>query len=88
MEGLEGSERRKTPRRRVLKGAQVSFRGLRAAIDCTIRDLSDNGARLIVESPVGVPDLFDLVQHGGAPRFCRVVWRTATQIGVEFLDAR
>ncbi len=85
MDVAGGSDRRRFPRRRVLKGARISFRGLRAAIDCTVRDLSEHGARLIVESPIGIPDRFDLVQPGCEPRFCRVVWRKATQIGVAFI---
>ncbi len=88
MEALKDPDRRRVPRRRVLKGAQISFRGLRAAIDCAVRDISEKGARLIVESPIGVPDRFDLVQNGVAPRFCRVVWRKSTQIGVEFIDSQ
>ncbi len=87
MEAPTHTEKRRFHRRRVLKGAQISFRGLRAAIDCIIRDITEQGARLAVESPVGVPDQFELVQSGAAPRFCRVVWRKATQIGVEFIDS-
>ncbi len=85
MEVSGGPERRRVRRRRVFKGARISFRGLRAAIDCTVHDFSEQGARLIVESPVGIPDRFDLVINGGPARFCCVVWRKATQIGVAFI---
>jgi len=70
----------------MLKGAQISFRGLSAAIDCTIRDYSETGASLNVESPIGAPDKFDLVRPGARARFCRVVWRKASRLGVQFLD--
>ena len=86
MEALKATERRQDRRQRVLKGGTIGFRGLRAAIDCAIRDISTSGARLLVESPIGVPDKFDLVVGGDQPRLCRVVWRKATQIGVEFLE--
>lgn len=86
MNDFAKAEKRRTPRRRALKGGQISFRERSAAIDCTIRDVSETGARLIVESPIGVPENFDLVQVGATARFCRVVWRKATQIGIEFLD--
>ena len=86
MTNLNFAERRKASRRRSLKGAQITFRGLRAAIDCTIRDYSETGARLVVASPIGIPEKFDLVQLGARTRFCRVVWCKSTQIGVEFLD--
>lgn len=55
MEVPGATQRRRISRRRVFKGAQISFRGLRAAIDCTIHDILELGARLVVESPIGVP---------------------------------
>lgn len=85
MEVAGATQRRRVSRRRVFKGAEISFRGLRATIDCTVHDISELGARLLVESPIGVPDRFDLVQHGCKPRLCRVVWRKPNQIGVEFI---
>jgi hypothetical protein len=77
-------ERRKETRRRVLKGAQIAFKGRGAVIDCMVRDLSDGGACLKVASPIGIPDTFELVLDLATVRHCRVVWRKATQIGVEF----
>jgi hypothetical protein len=77
-------ERRRTRRRRLFKGATISLNGLHTAIDCVIRDLSDAGARLGVENPVGVPDVFYLVVRGELVRKSRVVWRSARMIGVVF----
>ena len=74
---------RKTPRRRVLKLGRISFGG--AAIDCTVRNLSERGAALDVASPIGIPDTFILVlesEHDQRP--CRVVWRKESRIGVAF----
>ena len=71
-------------RRRVLKSGKIGFNG-GGAIDCVIRDMSERGACLKVASPVGVPDAFELVlDDNGYSRPCRVKWRKATQIGVEF----
>jgi hypothetical protein len=78
-------EKRNTARHRVFKRAQISFRGLHAAIDCVVRDFSDGGARLTVETSVGVPDRFELVRDGLPTKKCQVVWRHATQIGVQFI---
>jgi hypothetical protein len=77
-------ELRKVARHRVLKGARISFKGRGAAIDCTIRNMSDGGACLKVASPIGIPDTFDLMLDDAPPRPCRVTWRKATQIGVAF----
>jgi hypothetical protein len=49
-----------------------------------VRNLSDRGACLKVESPVGIPDTFDLVLDNAPVRSCRVIWRKATELGVEF----
>lgn len=75
---------RKEPRLRVLKAARIVFKGGGAVIDCTVRNLSDRGACLKVESPIGIPESFDLVLGHASVRSCRVAWRKATQIGVEF----
>ena len=37
-----------------------------------------------VESLIGIPDTFDLMLDNAPARRCRVTWRKATQIGVEF----
>jgi hypothetical protein len=77
-------ERRNEARRRALKKARIAFKGRSATIDCTVRNLSDRGACLNVESYIGIPDTFDLVLDNAPVRSCRVTWRKATQIGVEF----
>lgn len=77
-------EHRIVPRRRLLKGGKISF-GNGAAIDCTIRNLSESGAALEVDSPVGIPERFMLVveaDHRHLPS--RVIWRKETRIGVHF----
>jgi PilZ domain len=87
MEKTTQKERR-TGRRRALKAAQITFKGLKglgATIDCTIRDISESGACLKVESPVGIPDDFVLAVGGVPTHRCRLLWRKASQIGVEFI---
>jgi hypothetical protein len=71
-------------RRRALKRARITFKGRCATIDCTVLNLSDVGACLKVESPIGIPDTFDLMLDHAPVRGCRVTWRKATQIGIEF----
>jgi hypothetical protein len=79
-------ERRAVPRQRTYKGARISFAGNRAVINCIVRNLATAGAALEIESPVGIPDTFDLVFGSGEPcRMCQVVWRRQTRIGVKFV---
>lgn len=76
---------RRTQRSRVLRGGVISYRHLGTTIDCTVRNLSKTGGCLMVASPVGIPNEFDLVlDRDGVPRHCRVAWRAADRIGVSF----
>ena len=75
---------RKSTRQRVLKLGSIQF-GQGTAIDCTVRNITRSGACLLVESPIGIPDQFELVLSGDkSRRQCRVAWRSADQIGVAF----
>lgn len=77
------SEHRVAPRKRVLKAGKIEFGG--GAIDCTVRNLSDTGAALSVESPVGIPSEFNLIVVADhVNRMCRVVWRKEDRIGITF----
>lgn len=70
-------------RQRVLKAGKIEFGG--GAIDCTLRNVSETGAALDVVSPVGIPNLFNLILPADSShRHCRVVWRTEKRIGVRF----
>jgi hypothetical protein len=53
---------------------------------CAISDISDSGARLIVDEEGELPDKFILLlnKSGGARRVCRLVWRDGKTVGVEF----
>lgn len=77
------SEQRGSRRTRALKSGKISFGG--GAISCTIRNISESGAQLAVESPLGIPTEFMLViPSDGVSRPCRVVWRSGNRIGMRF----
>jgi hypothetical protein len=77
-------ERRKVQRHRTLKGGSIRFNRA-GGIDCRVRNLSPAGACLDVASQAGIPDDFVLViAYDRLEQPCRVVWRTATRIGVAF----
>jgi hypothetical protein len=54
--------------------------------DCTITDISKQGARLFADG-IEVPDRFHLLISGenGTRRECQVVWRLGGEIGVTFI---
>jgi hypothetical protein len=51
-----------------------------------VRNISEQGACLQVVSPVGVPEIFDLLIGYGSTtkRHCQVMWRSRNRIGVAF----
>jgi hypothetical protein len=55
--------------------------------ECTVWDESQTGARLVVEAPETIPDVFHIYMtlDFSSRRRCRVVWRSKSQVGVEFL---
>jgi hypothetical protein len=54
------SNNRQAQRLRTFKGGLIIF-GVAAAIDCTIRNMSETGACLEVGNPLGIPDDFTLL---------------------------
>ena len=53
---------------------------------CVMADVSAGGAKLVLKSTEGIPDLFVLVlsRDGRVRRHCKVAWRDAKRIGVQF----
>lgn len=79
------TEQRGEQRRKALKGGRIVFNNAASSIDCLVRDMSASGARLQVESVLGIPDEFTLVlADGSPPRQCTVRWKQARSIGVAF----
>ena len=77
-------DNRVAPRRRILKGGKIVINHGYSTFACTVRNLSDTGARLKVAGIIGIPDSFELVMDDGARFACSVAWKTETEIGVRF----
>ena len=76
-------EHPRAPRRRTLKAGTIEFGG--GGIDCTVRNISETGAALEVNTPLFIPDRFTLfVPTEQLKRPCRIVWRKEKRIGVTF----
>ena len=75
---------RRPPRLRTFKGGSILF-GTAAAVECLIRNMSETGACLEVESPISIPDRFTLlIRPEIIKRTCQVAWRDAKRMGVRF----
>lgn len=78
-------DKRKVPRRRVLKEGKIVFADGLRVLDCTIRDISEKGGRLLIANTVGLPDKFHLFEISTGLLYpSTIAWRQANAIGVEF----
>lgn len=78
------AEKRTASRHPTLLRGQIHH--LDTTADCTISNLSTTGACLRVDVPSeAIPNRFALlVKNEGSYEKCRVIWRSATEIGVKF----
>ena len=81
---MERPERRSIHRRRVLKGAVLTFNGL-GVFEGVVRNQSEMGATLAFGDAQGVPNSFNLaISLDETMRPAHVRWRSMNAIGVEF----
>lgn len=76
------TERRKHQRRRMLKSGSI-FIGTHQ-IPCTVRNLSELGGCLEVQTTIGIPAEFGFALPNQKPQACKVMWRDYTKLGVHF----
>jgi PilZ domain len=92
MTTARGIERRKAPRRLTRQLAWIVDPDSRSNLREGFRlfDISVTGARICVQRHVELPDefLLFLVPGGHVARRCRIVWRDAAYVGVEFIEHR
>jgi diguanylate cyclase (GGDEF)-like protein len=85
LEVMAMSEHRSMPKGRTLLAGKVISNFGQSTIDCVVRRLSDQGATISVESPLGIPRHFQLViTDEGIPRPCKVAWQSDKELGLEF----
>lgn len=77
------AERRSDTRRRVFKGAVITFGG--TGIDCTVRNMSNGGAAVDIANAAIVPPTFKLaIKTDDFIARCRVVWNNGQRVGIAF----
>lgn len=82
-----GERRRSVRQKSFLRGC-VYFNKRRNALNCLIRDISSEGARIIFSETVSVPDIVDLyIPQKEQTVRARVQWRHGDEIGLAFPDA-
>ena len=83
----DDKERRDVTRTRMSRSAKIILPRRASMIHCTVQNITSGGACLKLANTYGLPETFELTfEQGRTRRACRVVWRTADQIGVAFED--
>jgi hypothetical protein len=78
-------DQRAEPRGRTLKRGLIVFHNGSSVFDCTVKNLSLRGAKLLFGESAGVPNHFDLaIRPNRARRPCTVRWRNETALGISF----
>ena len=80
-----GLDKRRHPRRKILKGAKAVFNEGGSLYDCTVRDWSESGARLVFPDLTPLPKHFTLQMLDGSEKRCEVVRADGKVVGVRFL---
>jgi hypothetical protein len=83
-----GRDGRRSDRMRTFMAARVCFGNGKNLLDCTIRNISDGGAKLQISGGVTLPGEFELIiPQRGVHRKVRLCWRNEDYCGVAYLDA-
>ena len=80
------AELRRKPRRSFHYNASVLLDGTSPPRPCAISDISETGARILLQAECELPERFILLltRSGEARRHCRLVWRNGLSAGVSF----
>jgi hypothetical protein len=79
-------EQRRKPRRQFHYRARILISEKAQPRNCQIADISESGARIILERDEVLPSRFLLLlsARAGTRRICRLVWRKGLTVGVQF----
>jgi hypothetical protein len=81
------SERRESRRQKSFLRGFVSFDRRRGVMSCLVRDLSDEGARIILSQGVTIPDMISLyIPQREKTYNAQVQWRRGDEIGLGFIE--
>jgi hypothetical protein len=80
-------ERRKTQRSRTYLWGGIAYNNYCTTLNCLVRNLSPDGARIVFSDAVALPVQFDIViRRSRENRRAQMVWRDEAQAGIQFLQ--
>lgn len=80
-------QRRASTRSRTLLEGQIIFDNRLSRVECTVRDISETGARIVFANPARIPPEFELrIPKKKLVRQARVMWYDGQNYGVMFVE--
>lgn len=81
------ADRRRAPRLRSLLTGTIAFDDNNSTMDCTVRNISAWGAKIVLPDAFRAPDEFNLVvPHHDQTHRARVIWRKGESAGLALSD--
>ena len=81
------ADRRRAPRLRSLLTGTIAFDDNNSTMDCTVRNISAWGAKIVLPDAFRVPDDFNLVvPHHDQTHRAKVIWRKGESAGLALSD--
>jgi hypothetical protein len=81
-------ELRRTERIKSFLRAQILFNNRMTTIDCLVKNISAEGAKVEVSQAVSIPTEFEIyIPQKNRTHNAHMVWRDANAIGIEFMAA-
>jgi PilZ domain len=79
------AERRTAARKKSFLQGRIYYNNQRSSVDCLVRDISKQGAKLVFSDAVAIPDLVELYLPGkDEVHRVKLQWRKGDEIGVGF----
>ena len=80
-------DRRERVREKVFFGGVAEFNERGSTVDCVVRNFSETGACIEVDTPTRVPEEMQLtIARKGRSFLARMIWRQANRVGLAFRD--
>ena len=82
---MDCSSNRRAPRRMIYFRGKIIFNGGSTHYDCTVRNISDGGAKILIDGFVALPEDFELFLPAMSQRrHVKLRWRQIDACGVSF----
>ena len=79
-------ERRRVVRQRGYLGGQIAFNRRLSVLDCLVRNLTEDGAKVECPPSVALPQDVDFtIECKGLHARARVIWRSDKELGLSFM---